>query len=99
MLQAVELTIRLHPEDIASLFSHVQVGTRGVMVYQPILVAAEGDQVFLEVHRDVYKRGPRDPLEFVKARARELGVFDRVDWIRAADVIRQREGIARAIAR
>ena len=91
--------IRLHPEDIASLFTRVQVGTRGVLLYQPVLVTVQGDLVFLEVHRDVYKRGPQDPLEYVRARARELGVFDRVDWTIAAEVIRQRAGIARTITR
>ena len=91
--------IRLHPDDIAALFGHVRVGARGQLVYQPLLVGVDGDEVFVEAHRDVYRRGPRDPLEFVKARARELGVFDRVDWAAAARVIGERAGIARAVTR
>jgi L,D-transpeptidase ErfK/SrfK len=91
--------IRLHPADIAALFSHVQVGTEGLSVYQPVLVGVDGDHVFVEVHRDAYRRGPQDPLEFVRARTRELGVFERVDWDLAAAVIRQRDGVARAVTR
>ena len=89
--------IRLHPSDIAALFAHVQVGVKGSLVYQPILVAAVGDEVFVEAHRDVYGLEPADALELVRARTRELGVFERVDWDRVATVIRERGGIAREV--
>lgn len=91
--------IRLHPVDIAALFSQVQVGANGLLVYQPVLVGVDGDQVFVEAHRDVYRRGRTDPLEFVRERTRELGVFDRVDWELAAAVIHQRAGVARPVTR
>jgi L,D-transpeptidase ErfK/SrfK len=91
--------IRLHPVDIAALFGQVQVGTKGLLLYQPVLVGVDGDHVFVEAHRDVYRRGPHDPLEFVRARTRELGVFDKVDWDLAAEVIRQRAGVARTVTR
>jgi len=89
--------IRLHPDDIAALFAQVQVGATGALVYQPILVAVGGSDIFVEAHRDVYRRGPADALEFVRSQARELGVFDRVDWGVAAQVIHERAGIARAV--
>ena len=91
--------IRLHPDDIAALFGQVQLLTTGIVLYQPVLVAAVGDSVFVEAHRDVYGRGPADALEFVRARTRELGVFDRVDWALATLVIRERAGIARLVSR
>ena len=87
----------LHPDDIAALFAQVQVGATGALVYQPILVAVSGSDILVEVHRDVYRRGPADALEFLKAQTRGLGVFDRVDWTVAAQVIRERAGIARAV--
>jgi hypothetical protein len=77
----------------------VQVGTRGELVYQPLLMLVEGDEVFLEVHRDIYRRGSHDPLAFVKTKAGELGVTDRVDWDAAARVIHERAGVARGVAR
>jgi L,D-transpeptidase ErfK/SrfK len=91
--------IRLHPEDIAAVFAQMEVGARGVLLYQPILVAVDAGRVFVEAHRDVYRRGPADAMDFVQARARELGVFDRVDWDLVAQVIQQRAGVARVVTR
>ena len=91
--------IRLQAGNIEELFGLVQVGTQGELVYQPMLVVVVGDEVFLEVHRDIYRRGPRDPLAYVKTKAGELGVTDRVDWDAAARVIHERAGVARGIAR
>lgn len=91
--------VRLHPDDIAALFGQVSVGARGVLLYQPVLVAIHGEGVFVEAHRDIYRRGPADALRFVKERAYELGVFERVDWERAAAVIDERAGIARPVSR
>ncbi len=90
--------IRLHPDDIAAVFAMVPVGARGSLVYQPVLVAVDSQEVFLEVHRDVYGRGPQDVIEFVRTRARELGVFDRIDWVVAAQLIREQSGTARQIS-
>ena len=91
--------IRLQAGNIEELFGLVQVGMQGELVYQPLLVLVVGDEVFLEVHRDSYRRGPRDPLAYVKTKAGELGVTDRVDWDAAARVIHERAGVARGIAR
>jgi L,D-transpeptidase ErfK/SrfK len=90
--------IRLHPDDIAALFDVVPVGATGSLVYQPVLVAVDGSDVYLEVHRDTYGRGP-EAIEFVKTRTQELGVFDRVDWDVVAQVIHERSGTARRVSR
>ncbi len=92
--------IRMHADDIAALFGQVTVGSTGEVRYQPVLLAVvDGGDVFLEVHRDVYGRGPRDATEFVQGLARALGVFDRIDWTAAADVLRRRDGVARSVTR
>ena len=91
--------VRLHPDDIAALFRQVDTGAKGVLLYEPVLVAVVGEDVFVEAHPDIYRRGPSDALGFVRDRAYELGVFERVDWNRAAAVIRERAGIARSVAR
>ena len=91
--------IRLQPDDISALFGLVNVGARGVLLYQPVLVAIHGEDVFVEAHRDIYGRGPADTLAFVRMRAYELGVLDRVNWDRVTAVIRERAGIARPVAR
>ena len=91
--------IRLQASNIEQLFGLVQLGTRGELVYEPLLMLVERDEVFLEVHRDVYRRGPHDPLAMAKTKAGELGVTDRVDWDAAARVIHERAGVARGITR
>jgi L,D-transpeptidase ErfK/SrfK len=90
--------IRLHPDDIRLLFSQVEVGTPGRTVYEPVLVTRSGDSIFLEVHRDAYRKGP-DPLEMVMQFGQSEGVLDLIDLTLAEQVIRKREGIARDVTR
>jgi L,D-transpeptidase ErfK/SrfK len=91
--------IRLRPDDIAALFVKVQLGTTGTVVYEPVLVAVDGYDVFMEAHPDIYHRGPADALAFARDRARALGVFDSVDWNVAGQVIGARAGAARVVTR
>ena len=89
--------IRLHPEDIAELFPNVAVGTTGLIVYEPVLVAVVDGTLFLEVHPDVYRRAQGDMLTALR-RHLEAGAFvGCVDWTAAREVIDRRDGIARAI--
>lgn len=89
--------IRLSPDDIATLFTRVEIGTTGTIVYEPVLVVFDGSDVFVEAHPDVYRRGPADVMAFVRDQTRMLGVFDRVDWKVASQVVRERAGVARAV--
>jgi len=89
--------IRLHPDDIASLFERVETGMSGEVVYQPILLAVDGEDILLEVHPDVYRLGPSDRIAEARRRAALLGVLDRIDLVAVARVIRGREGIARSV--
>jgi L,D-transpeptidase ErfK/SrfK len=50
--------VRLYPEDIDRLFHHVQVGTPGKFVYEPIKFGWRGDALYVEVHDDLYGRYP-----------------------------------------
>lgn len=89
--------IRVAPENIAWLFDRVVVGTRGLILYEPILLGVVGDDVFLEVHRDIYGRLPLDPYAHVQMRAEEEGIAAAIDWARAAAVIAARHGVARPV--
>ncbi len=89
--------IRLHPDDAASLFDAVELGTPVRILYQPLLLGRlDPGRVFLEVHPDAYRRAPP-----AQAALRELaaasGLSDRIDWARAEEVVRRAEGIAREI--
>jgi L,D-transpeptidase ErfK/SrfK len=90
--------IRLHPNDIEDLFALVDTGTTGRFIYEPVLIGRVGNSVFLEVHRDVYRKGI-DPLARAQGDALSQGFFDLVDWSLAREVILNRDGIAREVTR
>ena len=84
--------IRLHPDDVARLVASVAVGTRGLVVYEPILLSrtAEGT-IWIEAHPDVYRRAP-DPLAFVRRWAAAEELDAEVDWQAVAAAVRERVG-------
>ena len=88
--------VRLHPDDIAWLFPRVQIGMTVRTIYEPVLFADVGGQVFLEVHPDVYRRASIS-LASVRARAADRGLAGRIDWTRAAGVVALHHGIARDV--
>ena len=88
--------MRLHPDDIAWLFPRVKVGMTVRTVYEPVLLADIGGQVFLEVHPDVYRR-ERTSLAAVQALAAIRGLTGRIDWAAAARVVALRHGVARDV--
>jgi L,D-transpeptidase ErfK/SrfK len=89
--------IRLHPDDMAALFAAVATGTPGLMVYQRLMVARVGEQIFLEIHRDVYRKEP-NPLESLVAIAERHGLDSLLDWESAKAIIVRQEGVAREVA-
>lgn len=89
--------IRLHADDAAELFEVVRKGDAGRVIYQPVLIFRSPDgNVFLEVHRDIYKKGT-DANEMARELADAAGVFDEIDWEKAASVIDAHEGVARDV--
>lgn len=46
--------IRLYPEDIERLFNKTPVGTTGRFVYQPVKFGWRGNNLYVEVHEDLY---------------------------------------------
>jgi L,D-transpeptidase ErfK/SrfK len=85
--------IRMHPDDVADLFERVTVGTTGVLVYQPIILAVFGDRIWLEAHPDQYRRSG-DAMSAVRDAADRAGLRAVIDWTLVGDVIRQRRGRA-----
>ncbi len=88
--------IRLHPDDIDALFQQVAAGDRGRIIYEPVLVAYDGRDVYLEVHPDPYRRAP-DPMERALDLARPGGAdgTHRPDGSRACGAARGGPGDAR----
>jgi L,D-transpeptidase ErfK/SrfK len=84
--------IRLHPDDVARLFSGVAVGEAGEILYEPILLAQMSDgRIWLESHADIYRRA-RDPLQVARQLAMQSELEDEIDWDAARDVLRAKRG-------
>jgi L,D-transpeptidase ErfK/SrfK len=89
--------IRLHPDDAAELFHLVKIGQSGLIIYASVLLARLGDgRIFLEVHRDVYKKG-MDAMQTIRGLADFSNISDAIDWTAAQGVADRREGLARDI--
>lgn len=89
--------IRMHPDDVAQLYDRVQVGTPGVIAYQPALLGLLPDgRIFVEVHRDAYRRAGA-PFVVLRAIADREGLSDRIDWGRVANLAREPDGIAHEV--
>lgn len=88
--------IRLHPDDIESLFMQIAIGTSGSIVYAPLLLVESDGRIFLEVHQDIYNKGDVSIKELEQL-AQDRMLSNRVDWARASDVLEQHEGVARDI--
>lgn len=89
--------IRLHPDDISVLFANISVNLEGKIIYHPVLLAQLPDgRIFLEVHPDVYKR-VGNPLKGVQKLAAEAEITEMIDWEKVAQVIKQKEGLAREV--
>lgn len=89
--------IRMHPDDVATLFDRLRVGTPGALIYRTMLLARLPDgRIFVEVHRDAYGRSP-PTLEAIRALADRERLSDIIDWERVRDAVVARDGIAREV--
>lgn len=89
--------IRISPANAESLFKSVEIGGRGEVVYEPILLARTSDgRIFLEVNRDAYKRGISG-IDYVRKLAQARHLSDFIDWSSAADATSRANGIARDV--
>lgn len=88
--------IRLHPDDIEALFEQTERGTSGSIIYVPMMLTESDGRIYLEVHRDIYNKGDVS-LMALERLAQDAVLGDRIDWARAAEVLEQREGVARDV--
>ncbi len=89
--------IRLQPEDIKELFPQVRLGDPIKIIYASVLVALLNDgRIYLEVNPDVYDKGV-NALRVLTELVQANHLTHRIDWKKAAQVVRKQEGIARQI--
>jgi len=90
--------IRLHPDDAASLYSRVEVGTPGEIIYQPVLMARLDDgRIFVEANPDSYGLEPSG-LDELEALAESSSLGNMIDWGQVKDALERRDGLARNVS-
>ena len=94
--------VRLYPEDIASLFPEVPVGTRVRIINEPYLAGWHDGKLYLEAHEPLAEdarrwNGSLKPMEQA-VNARLGGLSADVSWDKAREVAREAHGIPVPIA-
>jgi len=89
--------IRMLPEEIADLFPQVEVGTPVKIIYQPLkLGMTYSGRIYLEAHPNIYGK-KLDPQAWLETMAKSHELQNRIDWEKALQVLKAREGVAREI--
>lgn len=90
--------VRVHPDDIAILFSELSLGVPVKMIYQPVLLfASDSGEIYLEIHRDVYNKFA-SPLVMVRQLANATGLSDRMDWTQVLQIVKDKDGLAHEVS-
>lgn len=90
--------IRCYPEHIRLLFPQVAIGTRLEVLYEPVKFGRKEDQIFTEIHPDVYDK-ISDFESYAMDRLRQQGLMDQVDIERFEIAVRLRNGVPTNITR
>ncbi|MDD2365073.1 MAG: L,D-transpeptidase family protein [Desulfuromonadaceae bacterium] len=90
--------IRLSPDQMETFFPKLKVNTLGEIIYKPIKLAVNTNgRVFLEVHRDFYKKRG-DLLGEAREMIEKQNLSDLIDWEKFKTVVREKSGIAEDIS-
>ncbi|MCX7966816.1 MAG: L,D-transpeptidase family protein [Syntrophorhabdaceae bacterium] len=85
---------RMLPQHMEVLFPKVKKDMEGEIIYKPVKVALiDNKKVYLEVHRDVYKKF-NNLEEEAKKEIEIAGLLNVVDWEKAKRVIKEKKGVA-----
>jgi L,D-transpeptidase ErfK/SrfK len=89
--------IRLYPEDIVRLYGLAPVGTKVMVVREPVKVGLSDKRVYVQVHAD-----PDVKFDYASLARRllgERGLADKVDSSKLETVLRKRNGIPAEVTR
>lgn len=89
--------IRLSPSQMEEFFPQIKVNTRGEIIYKPVkLAVTESGRIFLEVHRDIYKKST-DLVAEARRMVEKQKLSELVDWEKFKTVVQQKSGVAEDI--
>ncbi|MBW2604560.1 MAG: L,D-transpeptidase family protein [Deltaproteobacteria bacterium] len=84
--------IRLYPEHIALLFESVYANTPVEIVYEPVKIGFLDQNIFMEVHPDIYNRIP-DMQAQTLSRLCELDILSNVSVSLVKDALDKQSGL------
>lgn len=86
--------VRIMAEHMEQFFRDARVGTPGEIIYEPVKIALTPEgRVFLEVHRDVYKKVT--PLDNeVRKLLDKRGLSGRVNWEKIDKLLQEKPDVA-----
>lgn len=89
--------IRVSPDQMEGFFPKIKINTKGEIIYKPVkLAVTENGRVFLEVHRDIYRRSA-DLVAEAKKMVEKQKLSDLVDWGKFKSVLKNKSGVAEDI--
>jgi L,D-transpeptidase ErfK/SrfK len=89
--------IRIMAEHMEKFFQSVRAGTQGEIIYEPVKVALTNEgRIFLEVHRDIYKKVTSLDTEVRKLLDRR-GLSGKVNWEKIDKVLQEKPDIAQDV--
>ncbi len=90
--------IRLHPDDAADLFARTELGTRGEIIYSPILIAQLADgRIFVEANPYAYRLGSGTAQD-LEALAEIRGIGHMINWPKVKEALERRDGLAHEVS-
>jgi L,D-transpeptidase ErfK/SrfK len=84
--------IRLYPEHIALLFKKVDVNTPVEIVYEPVKIGFQNQNIFIEVHPDIYNRIPDVQAQTLR-RLHERDLLTSVSVSLVKDALEKQSGL------
>lgn len=87
--------IRLYPEDIPELYRLVSLGTKVVILRQPVKLGLKNGRIYLEVHRGENIDYYQEAMKLIVARK----LFPKIDRVKFVQVVREKTGVPEDISR
>jgi L,D-transpeptidase ErfK/SrfK len=84
--------IRLYPEDIPKLFSIVPNGLKVTIVRQPVKAGVDAGKIYIEVHRDDYRKDLNYLNEAVRLLTKK-GLLKEVSTEKLYQAVEEKQGI------
>ena len=90
--------IRLFPEDIKEVFKMSSIGTRVLVIDEPIKLAKSGNKIFLQFHHSKYDSIVNENYSYLETKVINYVTsnnidIDSINWIKVKKVFEEKSGL------